>query len=156
MRLGRDIDARINQLRGTFGEIGDQRLTVMAAITISDELAEARARIRALESDLEGQREARASALARLEPARRRWPATIDEVAERIEQLASDLAPREKVRRRHGMRPTAGPAQPTDGFDRPKARQGPHVICPSWRFTKPHTLVGGMALAPGRRSSYIR
>ncbi|BAF86505.1 cell division protein ZapA [Azorhizobium caulinodans] len=96
MRLGRDIDARINQLRGTFGEIGDQRLTVMAAITISDELAEARARIRALESDLEGQRDARASALARLEAGEEAVARTIDEVAERIEQLASDLAPREK------------------------------------------------------------
>ncbi len=93
MRLGRDIDARINQLRTTFGEIGDQRLTVMAAITISDELAEARNRIRALESDLEGQRDARASALARLEAGEEAVARTIDEVAERLERLARDIGP---------------------------------------------------------------
>ncbi|WP_341991727.1 cell division protein ZapA [Azorhizobium sp. AG788] len=93
MRLGRDIDARINQLRSTFGEIGDQRLTVMAAITISDELAEARNRIRALESDLEGQRDARASALARLEAGEEAVARTIDEVAERLERLAREIGP---------------------------------------------------------------
>ena len=67
IRLARDIDARIFDLRAAFGEIGDQRLVVMAAITIADELAEARARIKALESDIEGQRDARASAIARIE-----------------------------------------------------------------------------------------
>src|SRR5271165_6188563 len=36
------IDARIGELRASFGEIGDQRLVVMAALTIADNLAEAR------------------------------------------------------------------------------------------------------------------
>ena len=36
------IDAKILELRQTFGEIGDQRLVVMAALTIADNLAEAR------------------------------------------------------------------------------------------------------------------
>ncbi len=35
----------------SFGEIGDQRLIVMAALTIADELSEARDRIAALEAD---------------------------------------------------------------------------------------------------------
>lgn len=93
MRLAKDIDSRIGQLRTAFGEIGDQRLTVMAAVTIADELYEARARIRALESDLEGQRDARASALARLEAGEEAVARTIDEVAERLERLARDIAP---------------------------------------------------------------
>ena len=50
--LATQIDERINQLRGAFGEIGDQRLTVMAAITIADELAESRKKIAALEMQL--------------------------------------------------------------------------------------------------------
>ena len=37
----RELDARIGGLRAKFGEIGDTRLTVMAAITVADELAEA-------------------------------------------------------------------------------------------------------------------
>ena len=39
--LARELDARIDGLRAKFGEIGDTRLTVMAAITVADELAEA-------------------------------------------------------------------------------------------------------------------
>lgn len=93
MRLARDVDARIAQLRTAFGEIGDQRLTVMAAVTIVDELFEARARIRALESDLDGQRDARASALARIEASEEAVARTIDEAAERLEKLARDIAP---------------------------------------------------------------
>lgn len=96
VRLAHDIDSRISQLRGAFGEIGDQRLVVMAAITIADELAEARNRIRALESDIEGQRDSRASALARIEASENEVARTIEEVAERIERLVAELAPREK------------------------------------------------------------
>ena len=36
------IDGKIAELRGSFGEIGDQRLVVMAALTIADNLVEAR------------------------------------------------------------------------------------------------------------------
>ena len=36
------IDDKIGELRTSFGEIGDQRLVVMAALTIADNLAEAR------------------------------------------------------------------------------------------------------------------
>ena len=38
-RLAHELDQRIARLRTTFGEIGDMRLTVMAALLISDELA---------------------------------------------------------------------------------------------------------------------
>ena len=96
IRLAHDIDGRISQLRGAFGEIGDQRLVVMTAITIADELAEARARIRALESDIESQRDARASALARIEASEEEVARTIDSVAERIEQLVAQLGPKER------------------------------------------------------------
>lgn len=93
VRLAYDIDTRISQLRTAFGEIGDQRLVVMAAITISDELAEARNRIRALESDIEGQRDARASALARIEASELEVARAIEDVAARIEQLVVQVNP---------------------------------------------------------------
>lgn len=96
VRLAHDIDSRISQLRTAFGEIGDQRLVVMAAITIADDLAEARGRIRALESDIEGQRDARASAIERIQASEGEVARTIEEVAERIERLVAELAPREK------------------------------------------------------------
>ena len=38
-QLAQMVDAKINELRGAFGEIGDQRIVVMAALTIADELS---------------------------------------------------------------------------------------------------------------------
>ena len=39
--LARTVDEKISRMRASFGEIGDQRLVVMAALTIADELNEA-------------------------------------------------------------------------------------------------------------------
>jgi cell division protein ZapA len=54
IKLARELDEKIARLREAFGEVGDTRLTVMAAITISDDLSECRRRIRGLEHDIEG------------------------------------------------------------------------------------------------------
>lgn len=48
--LAAEVDGRIAELRKSFGQIGDLRLMVMAAIMGSDELFEARRRIRELEN----------------------------------------------------------------------------------------------------------
>src|SRR5271170_7858874 len=50
--LARELDARIADLRGKFGEIGDSRLIVMAALTIADEMTEIGSRIKQLEQEL--------------------------------------------------------------------------------------------------------
>jgi cell division protein ZapA len=47
--LARQIDDKISEIRSQVGEIGDQRLVVMAALTIADELFEARKAIDRLE-----------------------------------------------------------------------------------------------------------
>src|SRR5690242_18935238 len=47
----RELDNRINNLRTKFGEIGDTRPTVMAAITVADELTQAGQRIKRLEEE---------------------------------------------------------------------------------------------------------
>src|SRR5665213_2707835 len=49
--LAQDLDQRIEDLRKKFGEIGDTRLTVMSALMVADELAEATRKIRRLEED---------------------------------------------------------------------------------------------------------
>ena len=48
--LAARLDGKIVELRGSFGEIGDGRITVMAAITMADDLSEAERRIAALEA----------------------------------------------------------------------------------------------------------
>ena len=56
LKLAESMELRVTELRGKFGEIGDARLTVMAALTVCDELLDATARIRMLEEELEAQR----------------------------------------------------------------------------------------------------
>jgi cell division protein ZapA len=41
LKLAEDLESRVEELRGKFGEIGDARLTVMAALTVCDELLDA-------------------------------------------------------------------------------------------------------------------
>jgi len=91
MRLARDLDQKLAQLREAFGEIGDTRLTVMAAIMVADELSESRRRIRTLEQEVEGLQETRLAVSDRIEAAERSGAQTIEKAAERIERLAHAL-----------------------------------------------------------------
>ena len=43
LKLAENLETRVGELRGKFGEIGDARLTVMAALTVCDELLDANA-----------------------------------------------------------------------------------------------------------------
>ena len=88
MRLARDLDMRIEQLRSRFGEIGDMRLTVMAALIIADELSEARRRILAKEQELAAARAAGATTADLAETAQADLAALVDSAAERIEKAA--------------------------------------------------------------------
>src|SRR5262249_30746671 len=47
-----DLDARTRALRARFGEIGDTRLTVMAALALADELSEVKEKLQRLEPEL--------------------------------------------------------------------------------------------------------
>jgi cell division protein ZapA len=91
LELARELDSRINGLRSKFGEIGDTRLTVMAAITVADELAEAGARIKRLEEELAGLENARAAASDRTRSAQASAAAALNTAAERIESITKKL-----------------------------------------------------------------
>lgn len=91
MKLAGDLDSKINQLREAFGEIGDTRLIVMAAIMVSDEVLEIRRRMRLLEQEVDGFKEARVAAVERLDASERTTAHSLEKVAERIERLAHAL-----------------------------------------------------------------
>jgi len=84
-RLSHELDQRIAHLRTTFGEIGDMRLTVMAALIVADELSEARQRMRRVEEELVGMQQARA------ETAQANVAAAFNAAAERIEKIVRVL-----------------------------------------------------------------
>jgi cell division protein ZapA len=87
-RLAHDLDQRIAQLRATFGEIGDMRLTVMAALILADELSEARQRMHRIETEFTGLQHARAAAVDHSEAMEADIAAAFNSAAERIEKAA--------------------------------------------------------------------
>ena len=89
--LAQEIDDRIEQLRGAHGEIGDQRLTVMAALTVADELAESAQRIRRLEEEIAGLQDARVISADRAQQAQAAIVAALNTAAERIEEITRQI-----------------------------------------------------------------
>jgi cell division protein ZapA len=91
LRLAEGLEARIESLRGRFGEIGDARLTVMAALTVCDELLDAGNRIRSLEEELTALRDVRAVAADRAKATQVAVANALNAAADRIEKTTQVL-----------------------------------------------------------------
>jgi cell division protein ZapA len=89
--LAADLDARIATLRARFGEIGDTRLTVMAALAIADELSELKERLVRLEPELATLQEASVISADRAQATQAAVVAALNAAAERIESLTRRL-----------------------------------------------------------------
>jgi cell division protein ZapA len=90
-KLADDLERRIGELRSKFGEIGDQRLEVMAALTASDELLDARQRIHALEGELNAVGDVRAAAAEHTRATQTAVVAALNMAAQRIEKTTQVL-----------------------------------------------------------------
>jgi cell division protein ZapA len=91
LKLAESLEQRIETLRGKFGEIGDARLTVMAALTVCDELLDANARLRAMEEELIGLRDVRNAATDRAKATQAAVANALNAAAERIERTTQVL-----------------------------------------------------------------
>jgi cell division protein ZapA len=91
LKLAESFESRIQNLRGKFGEIGDARLTVMAALTVCDELLDAVNRIRSLEEELAALRDVRTSAADRAKATQTAVANALNAAAERIEKTTQVL-----------------------------------------------------------------
>ena len=91
MKLAKELDDRIVELRGKFGEVGDTRLTIMAALTVADELSETAKKLRTLEQDIAALQDARSVAVDRTQATNAAIIAAFNAAAERIEGLARKL-----------------------------------------------------------------
>jgi len=91
LKLAESFESRIQNLRGKFGEIGDARLTVMASLTVCDELLDAVNRIRGLEEELAALRDVRASAADRAKATQTAVANALNAAAERIEKTTQVL-----------------------------------------------------------------
>lgn len=95
--LAARFDGKIHMLRGTFGEIGDSRITMMAALTIADQLSEAERRVSELEAEIERLRNAQAGLDAQTNALAETVAAALGDVAARVDKVAHALnaAPRD-------------------------------------------------------------
>lgn len=91
LALAAEVDARITILRQRFGEIGDTRLTVMAALMVADEVSEAKAQIRRMEEEIATLQDARVVAADRANQASAAVVGAFNSAAERIESITKKL-----------------------------------------------------------------
>jgi cell division protein ZapA len=91
LRLAQDLDQRIEKLRASFGEIGDTRLTVMAALTVADELLETNAKVARIEEELAALQDARVASAERAKITQAAICNALNAAAERIEALTKAL-----------------------------------------------------------------
>ena len=91
LRLAEDIDQRISRLRERFGEIGDTRLTVMAALTLADELRDTKERLARMEPELAKLQDANVASAERAVATQTAITAALNAAAERIESITRRL-----------------------------------------------------------------
>ena len=91
MGLAARFDGWINELKGAFGEIGDQRLTVMAGIMATDQLSELERKLADLEAQLAEARQQQVAALDDMSQNEEELSRAVNTAAARIESLAEGL-----------------------------------------------------------------
>lgn len=85
VELGQYLDSRVAELATRVGQVGDERLLLMAALVLADDLAEAVA-------DLDAARQAPADAPAPAAPAGETAPEQLNQLAARVEVIAARVA----------------------------------------------------------------
>ena len=89
--LAKDFDARIAELRERIGEVGDARLTIMAALTVADDLSELKNEMGRLKDNIASLQNARNVSAERAQATNDIIAAAFESAAERIETIAKKL-----------------------------------------------------------------
>ncbi len=95
--LARKFDSYVVSLKDSFGEIGDQRLTVMAGVMVTDELSELQKKLRKVEAELATLQRARDDALEKINMRERELAVSLNAAAEKIEKIGTKLSSRGKA-----------------------------------------------------------
>ncbi|MCA0275697.1 MAG: cell division protein ZapA [Proteobacteria bacterium] len=89
--LASRFDRYVMHLKDSFGEIGDQRLTVMAGIMVMDELNELQKRVKGMETEVQTLRKTRDDALTKADKNDAALIGALGGLAQRMEDLAGKL-----------------------------------------------------------------
>ncbi|MFK5978461.1 MAG: cell division protein ZapA [Rhizobiaceae bacterium] len=91
-KLAETLNGYVENLKGSFGEIGDQRLSVMAGIMVTDELSEMKTKVKRLEKEVNSLQTKRDTVAGEIDIADSDVAASILEASKRLEALAVKLA----------------------------------------------------------------
>ena len=91
--LAQFYDGKIEEMRQAFGEIGDMRLHVMAALMVADEVTELKKKVETLEGRLHSLQGDAGFADRRAGEVEEKAAAALVAAAERIESVAKSLLP---------------------------------------------------------------
>ena len=89
--LAAHVDAKVKELLGSVGQVGDQKLLLMAAVLITDELFEARARADGHVHKMGELSNARAEADARIGQSEQLATGALEDAAKRLEAIVEKL-----------------------------------------------------------------
>ncbi len=89
--LAERFNTQVEDLKGAVGEIGDNRLTVMAGIAVLDELSEAERRIKALEAQVAELTQAGQDIASELESTEAAFAQRLEDAAKALEDVADTL-----------------------------------------------------------------
>lgn len=90
-QLARYVESKILAMKDGFKEIGEQRIVVMAALSIADEATDARGKLQTMEMDLAALRAELDSVRKTASALEERAAAAVEEAARRVEQLNVEL-----------------------------------------------------------------
>jgi len=91
LSLAKRFDTYVGSLKDSFGEIGDQRLTVMAGVMVTDELVEVQKKLRGVETELASLRRTRDDALDDMNARADDLAVSLNAAAEKIEKIGAKL-----------------------------------------------------------------
>lgn len=91
MGLAERFNRHIDAFKGDFGEIGDNRLTVMAGIAVLDELADAERRMELLKQDMAELTAAGEALTLEAEELERKFAKRMNEAARKVESIATAI-----------------------------------------------------------------
>jgi cell division protein ZapA len=89
--LAADVDSKVRELLGEVGQVGDQRLILMAALLLADEQHVTAAQRDAARSELAAEKEAHSEAAGRMEKSEGVAADALEAAAKRLETLAAKL-----------------------------------------------------------------
>ena len=90
--LAHYVEGKIESMRENFGEIGEQRMIVMASLAIADEAIDARAKAQAAEADVAGLRAELDAARKANDALSARASQALEDAARRLAKLNDDLS----------------------------------------------------------------